>query len=399
MEEQKKSFRKGLLVGVLASSVAILLVFGVAAGILRAGAGKSGVLNGITRIKAEYLISLMDYYFYEDVDTDAMRNGLYKGLVESLDDPYSTYYTAEEYEDIMIDTTGNYAGIGALLGQNAATRQIYVIKVYEGSPAEDAGIEMGDEILSADDVEVGDHTLDEFVKCIRGEPGTKVKIRLLRDGDQTLEPTVTRAQVTVPSVSYKMLEGNVGYIEISEFSQNTLEQFETAMADLEGQGMTSVIFDLRYNGGGLVDSVTEILDEILPEGVTVYMEDKHGKRTEYTSDEEHAISYPMVVLISENTASAAEIFAGAVRDFDRGMLIGTKTFGKGIVQTTMPLKDGSAIKLTTATYYTPRGECIHKTGIAPDIELKYELLGDKDEAYDVMRDNQILKALDVLKSQ
>lgn len=399
MEEHKKTFRRGIAVGVAVTLAAAMLLVGGLAVYLRVGVGNSGVINGITKTKLEYLISLVDYYFYEDVDRASFKDGLYKGLVESLGDPYSAYYTAEEYESVTIDTQGNYAGIGAMLTQSTATRQIFVLKVYSGSPAEAAGVKEGDEILSADGVEVGDYMLDEYVKLIRGEVGTQVTLQLRRNGEQTLESVITRAQVAVPSVEYKMLEGHVGYIEISEFLQNTREQFDAAVADLQSQGMESVIFDLRSNGGGLVDSVTEILDEILPEGTTVYMEDKRGNREDYTSDAEHYMSCPIVVLVSQNTASAAEIFAGAIRDYHYGTLIGTRTFGKGIVQTTLPLSDGSAIKLTTARYYTPSGECIHEKGISPDIEMEYEFLGDENEEYTEMKDNQICRALEVLSGE
>ena len=210
---------------------------------------------------------------------------------------------------------------------------------------------------------------------------------------------ITRAEVKVPSVEHEMLPGNIGYIAIADFSSNTKEQYDEAMKDLQAQGMKAVVFDLRYNGGGLVDSVVEILDEILPEGTTVYMEDKNGKRTDYTSDGEHYLDMPIAVLTSKNTASAAEIFAGAIRDYEYGTLIGTKTYGKGIVQTTVPLSDGSAIKITIASYFTPSGECIHKKGIKPDVELEYEFMGGDDEEYSTSLDNQIQKACEILREE
>jgi carboxyl-terminal processing protease len=394
-QNMKKShkFGKGVLVGVLSTLAVVLLV--LIGGTIYLKQMGFGSLEGLDTTKMEYIVSLIRYYFYEDVDEEALSEGVYKGLMESLDDPYSVYYTAEEYDELMIDTTGNYAGIGAVLTKSTEDDSVMVVTVYEGSPAEQAGLRSGDVIISADDVVAKDEDLDIFVRSVRGEEGSVVTIVYERDGVQT-SVDVTRAQVSVPSVSYQMLDGNIGYVYISEFSSNTKEQYDAAMADLTSQGMQAVIFDLRYNGGGLVDSVTDILDEILPEGTTVYMEDKRGERTTYTSDAEHYLDMPIAVLISENTASAAEIFAGAIRDFDYGTLIGTTTFGKGIVQSTIPLSDGSAIKITMATYYTPSGECIHKVGIDPDVELEYEFLGGDEDTYDTSLDNQIVKAMEVL---
>lgn len=395
---KKKTFRRGVLTGILGTCIVFVCLAAVAVLVLMNGFGVGDVLNAQTKAKIAYLTTVIQYYFYEDVDNDQLENGLYKGLLEGLDDPYSVYYTAEEYQEMLIDTTGNYAGIGALLTQRTDTGQVYIVKVYEGSPAEEAGLREGDELISANGNMAQEMDLDLFVQHIRGEENSTVDLVYARDGEQK-EVTVTRADVEVPSVAYQMLNDEIGYIEISSFASNTQKQFEQALSDLKAQGMKAVVFDLRYNGGGLVDSVTAILDDILPEGTTVYMEDKNGKKTVYSSDEEKKETLPMAVLTSGNTASAAEIFAGAIRDFDYGTLIGTKTFGKGIVQTTVPLSDGSAVKLTIARYYTPDGECIHEKGIAPDIELEYQFLGTQDQQYDVSLDNQIQKAVEVLSQE
>ena len=210
--------------------------------------------------------------------------------------------------------------------------------------------------------------------------------------------TCTRASISTPTVEHKMLDNNVGYIQVSQFTDSTYNDFVAAYEDLEAQGMTSVIFDMRNNGGGLLDSVVNILDYLLPEGTVVYTMDKAGNREDYTSDAATYKSIPMTVLVNGNTASAAEIFTGAIRDFEYGTIIGTQTFGKGIVQSTIPLTDGSAVKLTTQTYYTPSGECIHGTGITPDEVLEYEFMGGEDDQYSVDLDNQIQKALEVLAS-
>ncbi len=391
--KKKRSFGRGVWTGVLCTlgTVIALLFFG---GSLW---NKSFGSIDVDETKLAYILSLIDYYFYDDTDDEQLEEGVYKGILEALDDPYSVYYTPEEYEELMIDTTGNYAGIGAVLTKDLSTGEVSVVSVYDGSPAQQAGLQTGDVIISAGDAIAEEEDLDIFVRSVRGEEGTTVSIVYQRNGEEKTAELV-RSQVSVPSVTYRMLSGDIGYIEIADFSQNTKEQFDEAVAELNAQGMKAVVFDLRYNGGGLVDSVTEILDEILPEGTTVYMEDKRGERTTYRSDAEHAMELPIAVLTSGNTASAAEIFAGAIRDFDYGTLIGTRTFGKGIVQSTIPLSDGSAIKLTMATYYTPSGECIHEKGIEPDITLEYEAPQD-EEPYDIMRDNQVLKAVEVLQQQ
>ena len=321
------------------------------------------------------------------------------GTLSGLGDPYSVYYTADDYKDLQISTSGNYYGIGAGLLQNAKTMEVTVSKVYEGTPAEDAGLEDGDQILKVDDVEATSMELSNLVKKIRGEEGTTVHLQIYRESSgETLEVDVKRANVDLPSVSYEMLDGSIGYIQISEFQSNTAKQFKAAVKDLQSQDMKSMIVDVRSNPGGLITSVVDILDQILPEGTVVYTEDKYGKRENYTSDS-NCLKLPIAVLVNENSASASEIFAGAIRDYNYGTLIGVKTFGKGIVQTVYPLEDGDAIKITTAKYYTPNGNYIHKVGITPDIEVEYNYSGPKDEKYDKKYDNQLQKAIEVLQDE
>ena len=348
--------------------------------------------------KLATLISLIKTYYYQDVDDETLVNGIYKGLLESMDDPYTEYYTADEYESLMTSLTGNYSGIGALLSKSADTGVVTITKVYANTPAEEVGLKAGDIIQSADGYIATDENLDTFVQHIRGEEGTTVSLVIVRDEEElTFEPS--RRALTTPTVEHQMLDDNMGYIQVSQFTESTYKDFVAAYEDLESQGMTSLIFDMRNNGGGLLDSVVDILDYLLPEGTVVYTEDKNGNREDYTSDAEHYKSIPMTVLVNGNTASAAEIFTGALRDFDYATIIGTNTFGKGIVQSTIPLADGSAVKITTSSYFTPSGECIHGVGIAPDEELEYEFLGGEDEEYDVSLDNQIQKAIEVLKGQ
>lgn len=345
--------------------------------------------------KVSDLQDTINTYYYEDTDNNIFIEGIYRGIVDSLNDPYSQYFTKEEYEDYMIGTTGKYAGIGAALTQDETTGVVTVSRVYEGSPAEGAGISDGDTIVSADGFLATDEELNEFVQRIRGEEDTQVNIVYIHN-EKEISVDITRKQIITPSVTYNMLDDDTGFLAIMEFQEDTANEFAAAIKDLESSGMTNIIYDLRSNPGGLVSSVTDILDQILPEGVTVYMEDKNGKRTDYTSDESSQLNYPCVVLVNKYTASSSEIFAGAIRDFNRGTILGTVTTGKGVVQNIIRLSDGSAIKLTVANYFTPNGTNIHKVGIVPDIELEQDYTGPEDEPYDWHFDNQVQKALEIL---
>lgn len=358
------------------------------------------LLDQSTVDKINYLAADIQANYYEDVDVDAMKEGLYQGLFNALDQ-YSQYFTKEEYEELMkSDVSGSYSGIGATLNQNSDTKQVTVVSVQDGSPAQEAGIQAGDVIVKADDYTAADMELSEFVSHLKGEEGTKVTVQIYRSSDHSYKDlTLTRKSLEIKTVDSQMLENNVGYIRITEFVQTTTGQFETALNDLKAQGMTSLIVDLRSNPGGLVSSVTDILQNIIPKGMIVYTEDKYNNRNEYQSTGEKQLDMPLVVLVNENSASASEIFAGAVKDRQCGTLIGTTTFGKGIVQGIQNLSDGSGAKMTTSRYYTPNGVCIQGKGIEPDITLEYQFLGRDDQAYSYSLDNQIQKALEVLKDQ
>ena len=272
---------------------------------------------------------MIDQYYYEGVDTDAVAEGIYMGMLRGLGDPYSNYFTAEEYSSFNESTTGIYYGIGVVLQQNAETKAVTALHVYPGTPAEEAGVKDGDMIVKIDDTEVNGQELTELVTMIKGEEGTKVHLRLAREGEKDyVETDVERRQIAVPTVQYQMLEGDVGFIQITEFSESTMEQFEEALASLQGEGMKSMIVDLRDNPGGVLQTVCEMLDKLLPKGLIVYTEDKYGSRSNYESDEA-CMDIPMAVLINGNSASASEIFAGAVKDYKYGTLIGTKTFEIG----------------------------------------------------------------------
>lgn len=408
---QRIAFYKGITAGVLLTAAVCLFVFFVVpvANIrtavdqtgdaqANASSNESTLLTASVVNKIEQLADTIDLLYYEDVDDEDLVNGLYKGLFEGIGDVYSDYYTPEEYESLMISATSSLSGIGAVLQQDPDTMQVTIVHVYEGSPAENAGIRDGDMIVQVDDITSTTMELSELVTHIRGEKGTVVHLKIYRAGERDyLELDVERDIVDVPTLTGEMLEDGIGYILITEFGDKTAEEFADQVKELKAQGMTSMIVDLRDNPGGMIDSVTDILDQILPEGVTVWTEDKQGNKKEYTSDAA-CMDDPMVVLINGNSASSSEIFAGAIRDYEYGTLIGTKTFGKGIVQSIRQLPDGSAIKLTIAKYFTPSGENIHGEGIAPDIELEYEYLDPDATEYDMMQDNQILKAIEVLKN-
>lgn len=357
---------------------------------------KSAILDSSVEKKAGELADLIDQYYYEAIDKEALVEGMYAGMTEGLGDPYSAYFSAEEYASFNESTTGVYCGIGTVLTQDAKSKVVTILHVYPGTPAEEAGIKDGDVIAKVGDIAGDSMELSELTTYIKGEEGTIVHIEVVRQGESDyLGFDVTRRQIEVPTVEYQMLEGNVGMIQVTEFSTATPEQFSAAIRDLQSQGMVSMIVDLRDNPGGVLQSVCDMLDEILPEGLLVYTEDKYGNRSDYKSDAS-CMDIPMAVLINGNSASASEIFAGAIKDYEYGTLIGTTTFGKGIVQTIIPLNDGSAIKLTMAKYFTPKGNYIHEVGISPDIELEYQYLNEEDEVYNPMHDNQVQKALEVL---
>ena len=339
------------------------------------GTKGGSVLSADTISKINELNAYINTYYYDDVDTADLQDGLYKGLLEGIGDKYSIYYNAKDYEAMQVSVTGQYYGIGAGLSQDKDTMVVTVNKIYEGTPSEEAGLLKDDIIISVDDTDATSLELTELVRQIRGEEGTTVHLEVYRPSTgESLSFDVERRDITLPSVSHKMLQDRIGYIYINSFESETATQFEEAVSDLEKQGMEALVLDVRYNPGGLVTSVVKILDDILPEGVVVYTEDKNGDRQNYTSSGDTHFDYPMAVLINGDSASAAEILAGAIKDYEYGTLIGTTTYGKGIVQTNFPLEDGDAVKLTTAKYFTPNGNYIHGVGIEPDIELEYEYL-------------------------
>ena len=347
--------------------------------------------------KTSVLQNIIDRYFLFDEDMTKVEDGIYAGMMNGLGDPYTVYYTKEEYKALNEDTEGKYSGIGAVVSQNPNTKIITIVKIFDNSPANDAGLQVGDIIDKIDGEEVAGTDMDILVKTkIRGEEGTSFKVTVLRGDDRKeVELDLIRRSIEVETVAGKMLDNNIGYIAVSQFDAVTSEQFKSNIESLQSQGMTKLIVDLRGNPGGLLDQVVDMLDYILPDGLVLYTEDKYGKREEYYSDGSHELKIPMVVLVNENSASASEVFTATFRDFEWGTVVGKTTFGKGIVQNVLPLGDGTAVKITTQHYYPPSGYDLHKVGIKPDLEV------DLNEGAKIGTDsdNQLSAAIDILKNE
>lgn len=341
---------------------------------------------------------LMNDYFLDEMDEEQIETWLYKGAVAGLGDPYAAYYTEEEYQSLRDSTNGSYCGIGVEISQNINTGIVTVARVFEDGPAMEAGLKPGDILYKVGDTEVTGMDLTMVVSQIKGEENTKVNISVIREGEEDyLEFQVERRTIEIQTVGSAMLDDQIGYISITSFDDITTSQFIKALDELEAQGIKGLIVDLRDNGGGLVSSVCAILDRLLPEGLIVYTEDKYGNREEETSDAEKYFDKPLAVLVNGNSASASEIFAGAIKDYGIGTLVGTKTYGKGIVQKIYPLHDGTAVKLTVSKYYTPKGNNIHEIGIEPDVEIDLEEALKKEVIVSFEEDNQLQKAIEVLK--
>lgn len=338
------------------------------------------------------------YFFLDKADNETLQEGLYKGLLSALDDPYTEYYSAEELEELMQDTEGIYFGIGAYVGLDSLTSLPKISGVIGNSPAEEADLRPNDLVYEVDGTSTYGLTLTEAVNLIRGPEGTQVELTIVREGaGDYLHVTLTRRKVETPTVEYEMLEDDMGLISVSEFDDVTVDQFADALATVKGSGAKGIILDLRGNPGGSLSAVVSMCRMILPEGLIVYTEDKSGKRSEYTCDGSRKLTLPLVVLVDMNSASAAEIMAGAIQDHGLGTLVGTTTFGKGIVQQIVPFKDGSAVKITISAYFTPSGKNIHGIGIVPDVECEFD--GEAYYGSEDHPDNQLEKAKQVLREK
>ncbi|NLL76635.1 MAG: S41 family peptidase [Clostridiales bacterium] len=340
--------------------------------------------------------AISNYYYKEDVDVQSMIDGMYEGVVASLGDPYSTYYTQKDVERLMEETEGIYYGIGAYVGMDVQTGLAQISGVIDDTPAEEAGLRDGDIIYKVDDEDVQGLELSEVVSRIKGLEGTTVHLTLYREGENNyLEFDIERRKIESPTVKHEMFENNIGYLQITEFDDITLDQFTEAMAVLRGQGMRGLVLDLRSNPGGNLSTVTEIARQMLPKGLIVYTEDREGNRTEYSCDGSKVFDLPLVVLVNGYSASASEILAGAIKDYGLGELVGTTTFGKGIVQRVLSLSDGTALKLTVSSYFTPKGNNIHGIGIEPDEVCEL----DSDRYYKDGYDNQLERAKEIVQEK
>lgn len=411
---QKERHRSGVIQGLLIGSFtmlaicAVVIAAAVKKGYIRPDTDgsiyiQSETYDGNTGIgtEAEQKLNLIDQtlkdFYFDGIDDSKVLDNIYKAYVNAYGDKYTVYYTADEYAKIQESSNGAYYGIGVVVRKND-DGTILVVEPYDGAPGKEAGMRKNDVIVTVNGESVADQDLNSVVAKIKGDEGTTVNIGIRRDGsDDITELTVTRRKVEIKTVAYEMLDDSVGLITISEFDKVTAQQFKEAYAQLETLGMKGLVIDIRSNPGGLLNVVVDMLDEILPDGLIVYTEDKYGNRQEYNGSNPDVIDVPLAVLVNGESASASEIFAGAVQDYGAGTIIGTQTFGKGIVQTIRRMSDGSAIKYTMAKYFTPKGQDIHGHGVTPDIveELSDEF--NNLTEYDASKDNQLQKAIEVIK--
>ena len=353
-------------------------------------------INALSLQKLGIIEDSINEYYLGEITQEDLENGLYRGIVEATGDPYSEYYTSEELKDLQESSSGIYYGIGAYVGIDPTTQYCKISGVIDGTPAQEAGLMAEDLIVKVDGTDTFGMTTTDVVALIKGEENTDVVLTIARTGEEEyLEITVTRRRVEAPTVNYEMLEDGIAYIEITQFEEVTTDQFEEKLEQARADGMKGLIIDLRGNPGGTLSSVVAISRMLLPEGLIVYMEDKKGEREEYACDGKRQLEVPLVVLINENSASAAEILAGAVKDYGIGTLVGTTTFGKGIVQKVFGITDGSGMKLTISHYYTPKGNDIHEVGVAPDEEVKL----DVEKYVEDGSDNQLERAKEILSGE
>ena len=402
----KGLFFCGMILG-LAGSLLVFAIAYIAFGLqtsiqqmtgqsVRAELDEGSAINSDLISKLQALEDTIDkYYYLGEVTNEELQTGMYRGIMEALGDPYSEYYSAEELTALMEQTQGVYYGIGAYIGLDTETSLPKISGVIAGAPAEAANLRANDLIYEVDGESTYGLTLTEVVAMIKGPEATDVVLTIVREGETDyLDVTVMRKKVETPTVSLEMMENGMAYIQVTEFDEVTIDQFADALATARGSGMKGMILDLRANPGGSLNAVVEMARMLLPEGMVVYTEDKNGKRQEYTCDGKKEFDLPMVVLVDMNSASASEIMAGAIKDYGIGTLVGTTTFGKGIVQQIIPFKDGSAVKVTISAYYTPNGHNIHGIGIEPDVVVEFD--GEAYYGSEERPDNQLEKAKEVL---
>ncbi len=390
-----KNFFKGALCGALV----MLFAVGLTAGIFVwfTGAVGKNVVGSDTQRKLKEIERVIDsqYLRSDEVDDDVLEDYIVKGYVAGLNDPYSAYYNEEETKALYETTSGEFGGIGVVMSQNLKSNIITMVNVYEDSPADNAGFLNNDILYKVDGEDIRGQALEDVVKKVKGDKGTKVSLTVLRgENKKEYEAVVTRDTIEAQTVTYEMKKERIGYIRVTEFDKVTYSQFEKALSELYTQGMEALIIDLRGNPGGNLSTVCSMLDLILPEGTIVYTEDRDGQKRYAESDEEHKLEIPLTVLTDSASASASEIFAGAVQDYGIGTIVGTTTYGKGVVQQIFNLSDGTCMKLTISEYFTPKGRNIDGKGIEPDVEVEYEYNEENPE-----EDNQLDKAIEVTEEK
>ena len=348
--------------------------------------------------KEEAIYNTIDDYYLNEIDNDKIQNGIYKGMVDSLGDPYTVYYNSEEYKQFTSSSSGTYSGIGVAVSQNVTTGAITIVKTFKKGSGEKEGMKPGDVIYKVEGKKIEGLELSKVVSMIKGEEGTFVKVTVLRDGKE-IEFNLERKKLEVDTVNYRMEDRSgkkIGYISVSEFDEVTASQFKNAISELSKEGMEGLVIDLRDNPGGLLDVTCEMLDRMIKKGLLVYTVDKNGKRVDEDATDSNSFDKPVAILVNGNSASASEVFSGAMKDYKAATLVGTRTFGKGIVQSIVPFGDGTAMKVTVSKYYTPNGVNIHGTGIEPDVVVELSKDATKNGKYDRKYDNQLNKALDVV---
>ena len=402
--EEKKRFKayKVIMLIVLVSFITFLITsIGMYQYFTNNSFGKQLVVssenNGEITSELSKYRALIDKYFLGEVDEEKLKEGAIKGYIEGLDDPYTEYISKEDMEDYLTDATGNFVGIGIYMVQDTETNKIMVLAPIKGSPAEKAGILPGDLIVSVDGVTYTAEEMTVASSKIKGEVGTAVKIEVLR-GNETLNFELTRENIKVNPVEGKKLENNIGYIEFSSFDDGTAEEFKTKFEELQEQGIKSLIIDLRNNGGGIVDEALKIADYILEkDDVILYEVDKNEKETVEKSKNDPIINMPIIILTNENTASSSEILAGALKDYGKAKIVGTKTYGKGVIQQLLTLPDGSGLKITSEEYLTPDKTKINEIGIEPNEEVKLPDSVKNVLTVEEKDDTQLQKAIEMIK--
>ena len=396
-KKKSQGFASGMIIGAVSAFMAvILLILSVAAVCIAKGYIHIGV-NGDVYIQSDAVTdsdgigsevegklnaidSVLESFYFGDVDDETAKDNIYKAYLSTYGDKYTMYYTADEYKALKESTNGKFYGIGAVC-QLSGEGGVLLVDVYDNGAGYQAGLRSGDRVVNVDGRDITGMELSSAVALIKGDKGTSVTLEVIR-GTERLTFSAVRDAVEAKTVSYTLLDNNIGYLSISQFEEVTTKQFKAAVEDLQSQGMKGLVIDIRNNPGGLLDTVVGMLKYMLPDGLIVYTEDKQGNRKEYKGQDNDEFNLPLAVIVNGNSASASEIFAGAIQDYGKGTIIGTQTYGKGIVQTVKPLTDGSAIKFTIAKYFTPKGQDIHGKGVTPDMVVEYDTDADVDTQLD-----------------